>query len=114
MMLPMSLSYVFYASLSGWLGESLSRPPSTHHNPHTDRTPSRAVEKTCYPTPYATLGSALGAIGTGLLTTFTPSTGASKWIGYQILIGAGRGMVLQMVSTASTTPIPFAFPSTIL
>ena len=31
------------------------------------------------------------------MTTFTPSTNAGKWIGYQILVGAGRGLALQMV-----------------
>ena len=39
----------------------------------------------------------LTSIGGGLTTTFDLSTPAGDWIGYQILIGTGRGSVLQMV-----------------
>ena len=38
--------------------------------------------------------------------TFTPSTPLSKWVGYQILAGAGRGMVLQMVPPPAQDPTP--------
>ena len=38
------------------------------------------------------------SIGSGLLSTFTEHTQSSKWIGYQVLPGSGRGMVSQMVS----------------
>lgn len=40
----------------------------------------------------------LAAISSGLLSTFTPSTSVGKWIGYQILSGAGRGLGMQIVS----------------
>jgi hypothetical protein len=42
----------------------------------------------------------LTAIGSGLMTTFIPSTSTAKWIGYQIMTGTGRGMVMQMPLTA--------------
>ena len=34
------------------------------------------------------------------MTTFVPSTDSGKWIGYQILVGTGRGLALQMVCWA--------------
>ena len=40
----------------------------------------------------------VSSIGSGLMTTFVPSTGAGAWIGYQILVGLGRASLFQMVS----------------
>ncbi|KAL1966513.1 hypothetical protein VTN77DRAFT_4435 [Rasamsonia byssochlamydoides] len=59
-----------------------------------------SVSKIGYYTPFAVVGSSLTAIGAGLLSTLTPSSHARKWIGYQIFIGVGRGMVLQVPVTA--------------
>lgn len=56
-----------------------------------------AVQFIGYVTPWALFGSMLTTVGAGLITTFTPSSTAGEWIGYQILIGTGRGSVLQMV-----------------
>ena len=39
------------------------------------------------------------------MTTFTPFTNAGEWIGYQILVGAGRGLAIQTVC-----PSPFILP----
>lgn len=41
----------------------------------------------------------LTAIGSGMMTTFIPSTSTAKWIDYQIMTGTGRGMVMQMPLT---------------
>ncbi|KAH6616130.1 major facilitator superfamily domain-containing protein [Chaetomium sp. MPI-SDFR-AT-0129] len=49
------------------------------------------TQKTGYYLPWIMAGSALSAIGYGLLSTLTPSTSVGKWVGYQILIGAGIG-----------------------
>lgn len=46
--------------------------------------------------PFYYLSVILSSIGVGLLTTFTTDTGHSKWIGYQVLYGAGIGMGLQL------------------
>ncbi|OJJ48314.1 hypothetical protein ASPZODRAFT_130293 [Penicilliopsis zonata CBS 506.65] len=62
------------------------------------------VVKRC--TPWALFGSALSAIGAGLMSTFYPWTGAGPWIGYQILTGAGRGSVMQMPLTAVQSFLP--------
>ncbi|KFY44979.1 hypothetical protein V494_01232 [Pseudogymnoascus sp. VKM F-4513 (FW-928)] len=53
------------------------------------------VAKLGYYTPFFILSSIITTIGAGLFTTFTPSTGHSKWIGYQVLYGIGLGFAIQ-------------------
>ena len=48
--------------------------------------------------PFYIFGVAILSIGSGLLTTLTPSTDAGKWIGYQILTGSGYSFMVTMVS----------------
>jgi hypothetical protein len=36
-------------------------------------------------------------VGNGLVSTFKPSTTVANWIGFQIVLGAGRGLGLQTV-----------------
>jgi hypothetical protein len=65
-----------------------------------------------YYTPWALAGGIVTAIGNGLVSTFTPSTNISVWVGYQIVLGAGRGCGMQMVrngSARSATPL-LTFP----
>lgn len=45
------------------------------------------------------------SIGSGLLTTLTVDSGAAKWIGYQIIFGAGVGVGLQTALTAPNTSL---------
>jgi len=45
--------------------------------------------------PWMILSSIVMSIGIGLITTFKPDTGSSKWIGYQALAGIGVGMGMQ-------------------
>ncbi|KAF5874199.1 putative mfs multidrug transporter protein [Botrytis fragariae] len=59
-----------------------------------------AVQKIGYYLPFSIVGGCFAAIGYGLISTYTPSTPASKWIGYQILGGIGRGLSMQMVIIA--------------
>ncbi|KAH8800270.1 DNA repair protein RAD50 [Xylogone sp. PMI_703] len=66
----------------------------------------RFVQFIGYVTAWALCGSMLTTVGAGLISTFTPSTGAGGWIGYQILIGTGRGSVLQMPITAIQSFLP--------
>jgi len=42
------------------------------------------------------IGSVITTIGAGLIYTFEINTGAGKWIGYQIIAGAGSGLVIQI------------------
>lgn len=58
------------------------------------------VGKLGYYLPVSLAGAVLIAIGNGLLSTFDPNTSTGKWIGYQILVGAGQGGALQMVCFA--------------
>ncbi|KAK9235752.1 MFS multidrug transporter [Lipomyces kononenkoae] len=54
------------------------------------------VAKVGYYTPFMLGGSALAAVANGLLATLAPGTSTGKWIGYQILLGVGRGLCMQM------------------
>ncbi|KAI1756769.1 MFS general substrate transporter [Xylaria castorea] len=38
------------------------------------------------------VGTVFGAVGSGLFTTFTPTTGTGKWIGYQIIFAIGSSL----------------------
>lgn len=42
----------------------------------------------------------LNAIACGLLSLLSPTTPTSKWVGYQILLGIGRGLGMSVVSTS--------------
>lgn len=54
-----------------------------------------AITALGYYTPMFIVSSVFMAIGVGLLTTFTTSTGHSKWIGYQVIYGFGVGFGMQ-------------------
>jgi hypothetical protein len=43
------------------------------------------------------IAAALVAIANGLLSTLAIETSTAKWVGYQVLAGAGRGLGLQIV-----------------
>jgi predicted MFS family arabinose efflux permease len=49
------------------------------------------ISKIGYYTPFFYISSVMMPIGAGLLSTLTPATGHSKWIGYQVLFGLGLG-----------------------
>jgi len=48
-----------------------------------------------YYTPFCIISTVLMSIGAGLLTTLEVTTGMPKWIGYQLLFGAGVGFGMQ-------------------
>lgn len=56
------------------------------------------VSKLGYYLPFALFSGAVTAVGNGLISTFSPGTSTGKWIGYQIILGVGRGCGFQMVS----------------
>ncbi|MCJ1264302.1 hypothetical protein MMC22_004173 [Lobaria immixta] len=58
------------------------------------------VRRTGYYVPPMYLGVICMSAGAGLMTTFTPETNNGKWIGYQILFGAGIGVSMQQPSLA--------------
>ncbi|KAH6882235.1 efflux pump protein [Alternaria rosae] len=70
-----------------------------------------AVTRTGYYLPWALVGGIITAIGNGLVSTFTASTSTSIWIGYQILLGAGRGCGMQMAIIAvQNAVLPVQYP----
>lgn len=65
-----------------------------------------SVTRWGYYLPWALASGAVMTVGNGLISTFTRNTAAATWIGYQILLGAGRGLGMQTVSTPLIIPIP--------
>ncbi|KAI1738860.1 MFS toxin efflux pump [Xylaria scruposa] len=59
-----------------------------------------------YYTPLMLLGSTMIAIGFGFLTMFTPSTGRSSWIGWQVVFGLGFGLSFPQPWSAIQTTLP--------
>lgn len=57
-----------------------------------------SVELYGYYLPFMLICGILNAIASGLLSLLSPTTPTSKWIGYQILLGIGRGFGLSVVS----------------
>lgn len=67
--------------------------------------------------PLMILGSALAAVGSGLVYTLDPVSGSDKWIGYQALVGIGLGLVFQIpviVSQAVVKPSDLSSVSAII
>ncbi|KAL9110990.1 MAG: hypothetical protein Q9227_004605 [Pyrenula ochraceoflavens] len=67
--------------------------------------------------PILIFGSALATVAAGLIYTFDVNTSAGKWIGYQILSGAGQGLTIQIpviVAQATVTPSDLSSASSII
>ena len=93
-MLPSILSQMIAAAASGVIGESRSRC-------YYDDTNIIVAGKIHHYYPFSMVSGVFVAIGSGLLSMLSPSTPSSKWIGYQILLGIGRGFGIQMVNSPS-------------
>ncbi|KAH6886291.1 putative MFS transporter [Thelonectria olida] len=65
-----------------------------------------ATSKVGYYVPFAILGTCLGSVGAGLLTTLQVDTSEAKWIGYQVLYGFGFGLIYQIPNLAIQTVLP--------
>ena len=64
------------------------------------------VSKNGYFTAPAIVGSAIGTIGCGLISTISINTSSSMWIGYEILASVGIGMAIQQGFTAVQIVLP--------
>ncbi|KAF5664221.1 major facilitator superfamily transporter [Fusarium circinatum] len=91
-LLPSILSVIFAAVASGALAQRVG-----------------------YYLPFATTSGVLSSIGFGLASSMGPYASTATWAGYQILIGLGRGLGLQMPiiaiqanTNADVTPIAMA------
>ncbi|KAJ6097002.1 MFS toxin efflux pump [Penicillium sp. IBT 16267x] len=56
-----------------------------------------------YYTPFLIISTAIAVIGAGLMTLYNVNISNGKWIGYQIVVGAGIGAGLQIPMTAVQT-----------
>ncbi|KAK0114583.1 hypothetical protein ONS95_014070 [Cadophora gregata] len=65
------------------------------------------VQKTGYYLPEVIGGNCLIIAGAALMSTMQPDTSVGRWIGYQILLGTGRGFVMQLVRIFLFNPRPF-------
>lgn len=66
------------------------------------------TQKVGYYNPAMIASSVVASIGNGLVTTMTPGTSSSHWIGYLFLSGFGSGMALQQASIAAQAVLPTA------
>ncbi|KAL3472453.1 major facilitator superfamily-domain-containing protein [Aspergillus californicus] len=64
------------------------------------------VQRMGYYLPFAAAGSAISAVGNGIVSMFAPDTPTAKWIGYQIVLGSGRGIGMQMGLIAIQNLLP--------
>ncbi|KAK2011959.1 efflux pump [Colletotrichum eremochloae] len=64
------------------------------------------VGKFGYYLPWAAGGTAVTIIASGLLTLLSPTSSVAQWVIYQILAGAGRGVVLQLPTIAVQANLP--------
>jgi MFS family permease len=64
------------------------------------------VTKVGYYTPFVIASTVLMAVGAGLLATFQTNTASGKWIGYQIIFGAGVGFGMQNTLIAVQAVLP--------
>ncbi|KAF2488702.1 MFS multidrug transporter [Lophium mytilinum] len=64
------------------------------------------IPRVGYYLPFAAVGLAVSAIGNGLMSTFSPTTKTGMWIGYQIILGFGRGLALQTGIIAVQNALP--------
>ncbi|KAK7706654.1 hypothetical protein SLS64_007485 [Diaporthe eres] len=65
-----------------------------------------AVSKLGYYLPWALFSAVLSSVGAGLISTWTVGTNTGTWIGYQIILGVGRGAGIQMALIAVQTVLP--------
>ncbi|KAL8951919.1 MAG: hypothetical protein Q9222_002138 [Ikaeria aurantiellina] len=59
-----------------------------------------------YYTPFMIVGGAVSIVGSALISTWRVDSGAGMWIGYQVVTGAGLGLVLQAPNIAAQTVLP--------
>ncbi|ODQ50977.1 putative MFS toxin efflux pump [Saitoella complicata NRRL Y-17804] len=59
-----------------------------------------------YYTPFMIIGAALFAVGSGLISTFKVEMATGRWIGFQIIAGAGIGACLQLPVIAVQAVLP--------
>ncbi|KAI0886808.1 major facilitator superfamily domain-containing protein [Annulohypoxylon maeteangense] len=64
------------------------------------------VQRIGYFPPFILMGTALNAVGCGLLSLFSLYTPTGHWIGFQIIMGAGRGLTMAVPFLAMQNSLP--------
>ena len=64
------------------------------------------VTKLGYYQPFMLAGTVLLSVGSGLLSTLTPSSGTAQWLPYQVLAGLGIGISTQQPAIAVQSTLP--------
>ncbi|KAI1452176.1 MFS general substrate transporter [Annulohypoxylon moriforme] len=64
------------------------------------------VQRIGYFPPFILIGTALNAIGCGLLSLFAVNTPTGHWVGFQIIMGAGRGLTMAVPFLAMQNSLP--------
>ncbi|CAG7922357.1 unnamed protein product [Penicillium olsonii] len=90
-LLPNAISQLILVISIGPLGMILTCSLSLTLS-HADET---LVAKVGYYLPFSIATGAVSSIGNGLTSLFSPSTSTATWIGYQIILGMGRGIGIQ-------------------
>ncbi|KAH6611957.1 efflux pump protein [Boeremia exigua] len=67
-----------------------------------------AISRLGYYLPWGFFCGLVTAIGAGLISMWTPTTSTARWVGYQILFGAGRGAGMQVPIIAAQNAVPAA------
>ncbi|RYO83499.1 hypothetical protein DL766_004975 [Monosporascus sp. MC13-8B] len=62
--------------------------------------------KTGHYVPFFIASGVVGSIGMSLLTTWQVDSSVGSWIGYQVIIGFGLGMGMQLFATAVSATLP--------
>ncbi|KAJ5202902.1 hypothetical protein N7449_004981 [Penicillium cf. viridicatum] len=99
-LLPNIISQLVCVIFAGALGKTYTPFPQRTFIDTKDR----KVGKLGYYLPFGIATGGVSSIGNGLVSLFSPSTSTGTWIGYQILLGAGRGIGLQspMIAVQNT------------
>ncbi|KAI0838355.1 MFS general substrate transporter [Hypoxylon sp. FL0890] len=64
------------------------------------------MQRIGYYTPFILLGTVLNAVGCALLGLLTPHTSSGPWIGFQIIMGTGRGFSMAIPFLAVQNSLP--------
>ncbi|KAK4185248.1 MFS multidrug transporter [Podospora australis] len=64
------------------------------------------VSKLGYYLPFSVAAGILMTIGSGLISTYSVSTAPARWIGYQLVLGLGRGLGMQIPLVALQNFLP--------
>ncbi|CAI7662021.1 unnamed protein product [Penicillium glandicola] len=101
--LPSVISQLLLVISIGPLGKKPTHLPQLS----LDDADDPIVGRVGYYLPFSIATGAVSSIGNGLTSLLSPSTSPGTWIGYQMIIGIGRGIGMQspLIAVQSTVPV---------